>query len=128
MNSLYGRFGLKNTLQEFNLLDKDEIENFLHNKENCKDILEFDDTNKAFVIIDKLVNSLNSSLPVVSAVTAYARMRMAPILLDDSIKVLYTDTESYCIEGDLELLYNGKYKHLLHDNLGGLKLETIFQS
>jgi len=30
MNSLYGRFGLKNKMQEYILLDREEIENFLH--------------------------------------------------------------------------------------------------
>jgi hypothetical protein len=53
-------------------------------------------------------------------------MKMAPILLDESIKVLYTDTDSYVIEGDLSTLLNGKYAHLLHNDLGGLKLEAIF--
>ena len=127
MNSLYGRFGLKNTLQEFNLLDINEIETFLSLKNiDCSDILEIDGTNKIFLILNKIVHDLNSSLPIASAVTAYARMRLAPILLDESIKVLYTDTDSYVIEGDLELLNNGKYKSLLHNNIGGLKLEHIF--
>jgi len=52
-------------------------------------------------------------------------MKMAPILLDDSIKVLYTDTDSFVIEGDLLTLENGKYSYLLHNELGGLKLEQI---
>jgi len=53
-------------------------------------------------------------------------MKMAPILIDEDIPVLYTDTDSYVIEGDLATLLNGKYAHLLHNDLGGLKLETIF--
>jgi hypothetical protein len=127
MNSLYGRFGLKNILQEYNLLNINEIETFLSMKNiECNDILDIEETNKAFIISDKMVDGLNSSLPIASAVTAYARMKMAPILLDESIKVLYTDTDSFVIEGDLKLLNNGKYSYLLHNNLGGLKLETIF--
>jgi len=127
MNSLYGRFGLKNKMQEYILLDREEIENFLHysNKENCDDIIEFEDSNKSFIIFNKIVNDLNSSIPIAAAITAYARMKMAPILLDDSIKVLYTDTDSFVIEGDLLTLENGKYSYLLHNELGGLKLEQI---
>jgi hypothetical protein len=129
MNSLYGRFGLKNQLQEFLIFDKilEDMEFSIRNLDvSILDIYEFEDTEKAFVIINKTVNGLNSSLPVAAAVTAYARMKMAPILLDNSIKVLYTDTDSYVIEGDLEKLCDGKYKYLLHNELGGLKLERIF--
>jgi hypothetical protein len=53
-------------------------------------------------------------------------MIMAPILLDNGIPVLYTDTDSFVIEGDLTSLLNGKYAHLIHNDLGGLKLENIF--
>jgi hypothetical protein len=129
IHSLYGRFGLKNTIQEYNLLEKEDIENFLHYSNrsiDCSDIIEFEDTNKAFVIFNKIANDLNASISVASAVTAYARMKMAPILLDKNIKVLYTDTDSYVIEGDLEFVCNGKFKPLLHNDIGGLKLEHIF--
>ena len=129
MNSLYGRFGLKNELQDFLILDTNSNDLglvLLNNSNIIEDVVNFEDTEKTFVIIKKICNDLNSSLPIAAAVTAYARTKMAPILLDDQIKVLYTDTDSYVIEGDLEFLNNGKYKYLLHDNLGGLKLETIF--
>ncbi len=129
MNSLYGRFGLKPIMQEYNLLDRNEIETFLNQKSiniECNDILDMDETNKSFVILNKEKTELNISVAIASAITAYSRIKMAPILLDDNIKVLYTDTDSFVIEGDLEFWNNGKYKYLLHNELGGLKLEHIF--
>jgi hypothetical protein len=129
MNSLYGRFGLKPIMQEYNLLDRNEIETFLNQKSinmECNDILDMDETNKSFVILNKEKTELNISVAIASAITAYSRIIMAPILLDDNIKVLYTDTDSFVIEGDLSTLLNGKYSYLLHNELGGLKLEQIF--
>lgn len=125
MNSLYGRFGLKPELQNIrilysSLIDTIQIEN------NIIDKIEFPDTNKSMVVINKTMDNLNTSVAIASAITDHARMIVAPSLLDESIKVLYTDTDSYVIEGDLSTLNNGKYSHLLHNGLGGLKLEAIF--
>ncbi len=125
MNSLYGRFGLRPELHEFRILDNLLIDT-IHLENNLDDIIEFPDTNKSMLVINKNMDNLNISVAIASAITAYARMIVAPILLDESIKVLYTDTDSYVIEGDLSTLLNGKYAHMLHNELGGLKLEAIF--
>jgi len=125
MNSLYGRFGLKPELQDIRILDSSLIDT-IQLENDIIDIIEFPNTNKSMVIINKIMDNLNASVAIASAITAHARLIVAPILLDDSIKVLYTDTDSYVIEGDLSTLNNGKYSHLLHNGLGGLKLEAIF--
>jgi hypothetical protein len=114
------------TLQLVNTIDIDNILLENNKYDNLHDELKIDDTNKSLLIFNENKDNLNISVAIASAVSAYARMKMAPILLDDLIKVLYTDTDSYVIEGDLATLLNGKYAHLLHNELGGLKLETIF--
>nr|YP_010192420.1 DNA polymerase [Amanita sinensis]QZN08157.1 DNA polymerase [Amanita sinensis] len=54
MNSLYGRFGLKQELTEYKLLNKDEIEKLsLNNDIKIKDIIEFDDLEKSLLIQTK---------------------------------------------------------------------------
>lgn len=129
MNSLYGRFALRLELQEFKLLNKYEIESFLINKELIvEDVIDIIDTDKSFLLLRKEIHDLNTSNAISAPVTAYTRMKMAPVLLDDSIKVSYTDTDSYVIEGDLETLLNCKYAHLINNDLGELKLENDFSN
>nr|YP_009710566.1 DNA polymerase type B [Amanita pseudoporphyria]QFZ98515.1 DNA polymerase type B [Amanita pseudoporphyria] len=124
MNSLYGRFGLKPDLSQFNLISNKEIDNFILNKGlPIYDIFNVEDTSKSFVINKKLVDTLDINVAIAAAITSYARVIMAPILLDEDIPVLYTDTDSFVTEVDLSTT---KYKDLLHNNLGGLKLENIF--
>jgi hypothetical protein len=129
MNSMYGRFGLNPMLQILQLVNTMEIDNILlenNLSDNLHDELKIDDTDKSLLIFNETKDNLNISVAIASAVSAYARLKMAPILLDESIPVLYTDTDSIVIEGDLATLNNGKYSHLLHNDLGGLKLKSVF--
>nr|YP_009710567.1 DNA polymerase type B [Amanita pseudoporphyria]QFZ98516.1 DNA polymerase type B [Amanita pseudoporphyria] len=125
MNSLYGRFGLKPALSQFSMVDTHLIDTFiLENKLHVSDIIEMIDSNKSFIVSNKVIDTLDINVAISSAITAYARTIMAPLLLDESIPVLYTDTDSFVTEIDLSLT---KYKHVIHNNLGGLKLENIFK-
>jgi hypothetical protein len=68
--------------------------------------------------------NLKSSVPIAAAISAYARMELAPILLDESLDILYIDTDSFkCKQKITEL---ERYKHLDHNGLGALKYEGTF--
>jgi hypothetical protein len=133
MNSLYGRMGLKQELTNYLIMDNLELEKFTMSNDgifgasSIKDIIEFDDLHKSLVITSN--NSefveLKSSVAIASAITAYARMEMATILLDKELDILYTDTDSFkCKQKITEL---AKYKHLNHKGLGGLLYEGTFK-
>lgn len=128
MNSLYGRFGLKQELTEHNFMTKSEIEELLMSCESTtiEDIIPLDFIEKSLVISTKNSDevSLKSSIPIASAITAYARMERAEILLDESLDILYFDTDGFkSLQKITEL---PKYKHLDHNGLGGLKYEGTF--
>jgi predicted transcriptional regulator len=127
MNSLYGRMGLRQELTEYNFMDNLEIEKFsLNANVTIKDIIEFKDRDKSLVITTKNSDEVNlkSSVAIAAAITAYARMELAPLLLDESLDILYIDTDSYkCLQKITEL---DRYKHLDHSNLGGLKYEEKY--
>jgi hypothetical protein len=129
MNSLYGRFGLKLELQIFDFVNKNEIEDFINGK-NIKDVIELSETNKSLVISHKGVDDhleLNSSVAIAAAITSNSRMMMAPILLDNDLDILYTDTDSFKTTSKIVEL--DKYKYLDHKNLGGLAYEeTLTES
>jgi hypothetical protein len=87
MNSLFGRMGLKQVLTEYKFMDKSEIENFSFSelKGSIKDIIEFEDSLKSLVVTVKNSEEveLKSSVSIAAAISAYARMEMAPLLLLD---------------------------------------------
>src|SRR6266704_3873078 len=122
MNSLYGRMGLKQELSEYKFMDILEIEKFSLNKDvNIKDIIEFQNSLKSLVITLKDYDQveLKSSVPIAAAISAYARMELSSILLDEETDILYTDTDSYKYTQKITELE--RYKHLDHNNLGALK-------
>jgi hypothetical protein len=127
MNSLYGRMGLKQELTEYTFKDKLEIEKFtMNNNITIKDIIEFSDSINSLIVTIKDSDevSLKSSVPIAAAITAYARMQLAEILLDHDLDILYIDTDSFkCKQKITEL---DRYKHLDHDGLGALKYEGTF--
>lgn len=128
MNSLYGRFGLKQELTEHKFMSNSEIEEMLMSCESItiEDIIPLDFIEKSLVISIKNSDevSLKSSIPIASAITAYARMERAEILLDESLDILYFDTDGFkSLQKITEL---PKYKHLDHNGLGGLKYEGTF--
>jgi hypothetical protein len=125
MNSLFGRMGLKQELTEYKFKDKTEIEKFSLSqfKGSIKDIIEFEDSLKSLVVTIKNSEEveLKSSVSIASAIAAYARMEMSTLLLDESLNILYTDTD--CVKTTNKITELDRYKHLDHNNLGGLKHE-----
>jgi DNA polymerase type B, organellar and viral len=127
MNSLYGRMGLKQELTEYKFMNNFEVEKFsMKDNVRIKDVIEFSESLKSLVITFKNsdVINLKSSVPIASAITAYARMELNELILDQDLDILYVDTDSFkCHQKITEL---EKYKHLAHDNLGGLKYEETY--
>jgi hypothetical protein len=124
MNSLSGRMGLRQELTEYKFMNKLDIEKFTLNKDvTIQDIIEFSGSLKSLVatLKDSDQVTLKSSVAIAAAITAYARMTMAPILLDNSLDILYIDTDSFKSTDKITEL--DRYKYLNHSNLGALKYE-----
>jgi DNA polymerase type B, organellar and viral len=127
MNCLYGRMGLRQEIVNYSFLYKYEIEKLSMEKDLIiKDVIDFDYFDKSLLISIKNKDEVNlkSSVPIAAAITAYARMELSDKLLDSSLDIMYIDTDSFkCKQKITEL---EKYKHLDHNNLGGLKHEETY--
>ena len=64
--------------------------------------------------------SVNVSLPLASAITAYARVFMSQFKNDPNIKIFYTDTDSLFTDKELD-------PKLIGNELGQFKLEYVFK-
>jgi hypothetical protein len=127
LNALYGRFGLKQILHIYNFVNNFEVESFSNGK-NIKEVIDLIGTSKSVVITEQTIDdgiSLDSSIPIAASVTAYARMYMAPLLLDEGLDILYTDTDS--AKSTDKIIELDRYKHLAHNGLGGLKFEETLK-
>jgi DNA polymerase elongation subunit (family B) len=127
MNSLYGRMGLKQSLNIFEFMENQEIEKFsLSENVTIKEIIEFEEYSKSLVVTIKNSEEvcLKSSVAIAAAITARSRMVLAPLLLDNELDILYIDTDSYKCKQKITDL--AKYKYLDHEGLGALKYEGTF--
>jgi hypothetical protein len=127
MNSLYGRMGLRQELTEYKFMNDHEIEKFsMKGNVKIKDIIEFSDSLKSLVITIKNSDeiTLKSSVAIASAITAYARMELNELVLDPKLDILYIDTD--CAKCHQKITELDRYKHLAHNNLGGLKYEETY--
>lgn len=128
MNSLYGRFGLKQEISNYSYLNPLDIEKLSMGPDiNIKDVIEFYDLDKSLMITSRGPDEafLKSSIPIAAAITARARMELSEILSDDNLDILYIDTDSFkCKQKITEL---AKYKHLDHNGLGALMYEGTFK-
>ena len=128
LNSLYGRLGLKPELQKHDFILNTNLESFVKGL-NVIDIIKVSD-KYSLVITEKGIDDgliLNSSVAIAAAVTSYGRMYMAPMLLDNKLDILYTDTDSAKSTNKITELE--KYQYLNHNGLGGLKFEdTMIES
>ena len=122
MNSLYGKFGMKQerTITEvFNLGNDSERELFQTMLDNygpsIKDFIEFDNyvitvrssilnyTNESIqddIDIDNTYHGLEVNVALASAITVSARMWMSVVRLLD-IRIFYSDTDSYVLDTKL---------------------------
>jgi len=127
MNCLYGRMGLKQEIVNYTFKTNNEIEKMtMIEINNIKDIVDFECFDKKLVISKNIKDQvcLKSYVAIATAITAYARMELAPILLDPELNILYNDTDSYKSKQKITELE--RYKHLDHNGLGALKYEYSF--
>ena len=132
MNSLYGKFGMKQerTITEiFNLSNDSEKELFSQMLDNFgNSVIDFVEIDNHVVTIRKnilnytnssedndLYHSLDVNVSIASAITAGGRMWMSAIR-KLGILIYYSDTDSYVTNKPLP-------KELIGDNLGQFKLE-----
>jgi hypothetical protein len=126
LNSLYGRFGMDDNFNEFNVIHKDyfaDFENkFLDNILRTVKLGEYilvEFKNNINQIEEEDESSHNVSIGIASAITAYARIHMSQFKNNPKINLYYTDTDSAYTDSELdESLISGT-------ELGKLKLENI---
>lgn len=119
LNSLYGRFGMSPYKEKHIITNRSESTE-IYNKFNVTNVINFDykelisylDFNESD---DEYIN-LNISIPIASAVTAYARMYMYEFKTLNNNKCYYTDTDSVFLEKNLDDSYVGS-------EIGKFKLE-----
>jgi hypothetical protein len=136
MNSLYGKFGMKN---EFTRVDIYEI-NTESDKVAFKDLLKiWGTTIKDFVLLDNHLivlrdslldlrtnpdheidhyHGIDANIAIASAITANARIYMSLFKNNSKFHLFYSDTDSIFIDGELP-------EEMIGKGLGQLKLEYI---
>ena len=128
LNSLYGRFGMKDDLGFFSLLTDKEFSDILKSKSSVEEIISFRDKHlvkfKSDITLDEEIDSPfnNINIAIASAVTAYARIHMSQFkhptfLKDHNINLYYSDTDSLYFDGPIP------DKYISSNRLGALKLE-----
>jgi len=128
MNSLYGRFGMKDDFADIHIIKKEEYLDFEYiYKGDILDLIEFDNYYLIRTLYEELDSELdnqeihNISIPIASAVSAYARIHMSQFKNNPNLPNLYyTDTDSAYFDGPLpDSMVDSTV-------LGKLKLEGIY--
>jgi hypothetical protein len=132
LNSLYGRFGMDyNTLISKHAIVYNDLSYQILDKNIVTGIINLDDDQILISYypkdMDETLNleyfdnqKFKISISIASAVTAYARVLMSPILADPNLRLLYTDTDSAFVEGEIN-------SNLIGKGLGKFKLEYRFK-
>jgi len=133
MNSLYGRFGMNQYLNNNTVIDKDDLQlENLFDKTEIEDVIELDQK----LLIQYLPEEFNSysyqenleidiSVIIASSVTAYSRIIMSKYKNNDDYNLHYTDTDSLYLsfKNDLDKL-NFELRFVDSLKLGYLKIEN----
>lgn len=126
MNSLYGRWGMKDSFSRLMCIDKNLFNTHSIFKENICQITELGnrllievENDYTDILLDNGSISKNVSLPISAAISAYSRIHMSQYKNKDDIKLFYSDTDSLYINKPLP-------DYMVSDTeLGKLKLESI---
>jgi len=123
LNSLYGRLGMDDNFNEFNVIHKDYFADF-ENKflDNILGTVKLGD----YILVEfknqiesSSSSTHNVSIGIASAITAYARIHMSQFKNNPNLNLYYTDTDSIYTDSELD-------KSLISGTLlGKLKLEHI---
>jgi hypothetical protein len=106
LNSLYGRFGMN--LERINHVIVNESEAIkYYNEFKVIDVLILENGKEIISYVENIndeeeLNHLNISIPIASAITAYARNYMSMYKNLQNIQVLYTDTDSIATDKKLD--------------------------
>lgn len=125
LNSVYGRFAMKPIISKTEFISRDlNIYEFI-NKNTIEDFIDVDKDNILITYRNNNENGeldveYNNSIATASAITAYARVFMSQFKNNPSFKLLYTDTDSVFIEGELP-------ENMIGTELGKFKLENQFK-
>ena len=127
MNSLYGRFGMKDNFANINIIHRDYYSDF-ENKffDNIIKTTQIDDYYLVeFENVDdnnnNNDNTHNISVAIASAITAYSRIYMSQFKNNPKIILYYSDTDSIYVDEKSEIP-----EYLINNTvLGKLKLENI---
>jgi hypothetical protein len=131
LNSLYGRFGMKDDLPITTIINKDEYSACVkkHGEDNIVNIIElgdhqllqFNDKNNLEGLSKDSFKGVNVNIAIASAVTAYARIHMSQFKNNPNLPNLYyTDTDSLYFDSPL----NDSF--ISSTTLGKLKLEGVW--
>lgn len=129
-NSNYGRWSLNYEHPEYSIVDDIKFDELNRNKNlSISNPIELSPNKKLLGLTDNLkYKNLDKddskfkykvSLPIAAAITAYARIFMSQFKNNPDIKLLYTDTDSLFIVGELP-------SYLIGNKLGQFKLEHTF--
>ena len=134
MNSLYGRFGLKNEQTRSTFVDKEEFNKIVEEHEIDK-FHEYDENNyyveykkvpapkltgwsaeffKKVLVNEQEKQGIKSSISIAAAITSYGRITMYKFIVRPDCH--YTDTDSIVLSTKLD-------DEHVNNNLGGFKLE-----
>ena len=133
MNSLYGKFGMKDEMTRLEILDNTTEDDKSYNSElfdiygsNIIDTVELDN----YIIIirkytelyynekDDIFHGNETNIAIASAITAYARIKMSYFKNNPAFKLYYTDTDSAVVDSPLP-------NYMVGPALGQLKLEHV---
>lgn len=132
LNSLYGRFGMKDIFDTTLLLDADKYGEYTDNidskpyfindiiKLNNKFLIKFEDKVKSYNNLEYNVN-----VAIASAITSYARIYMSQFKNNSKIKLFYTDTDSIFTNLNPNKMNNIFPGIVNNKELGKLKLESV---
>lgn len=128
LNSLYGRLGMSPYAENHTIIANEKANDYLLNQDyvitdtldlhNGKELISYFKKNDIKAIEEGSATK-NISIAIASAVTAYARMKMSEIKMDKSIKIYYSDTDSFVVDKELN-------SNIISDKLGQFKLEKEF--
>jgi hypothetical protein len=134
LNSLYGRFGMKDQFDKLDIVNQDELKEIESGNLDVSNIVEipypkgekyiisYSDTNTEFLTrMDGNKETHNINIAIASAVTAYARIHMSQFKNNPLLPNLYyTDTDSAYFDGPIPESY------ISSTELGKLKLEGVY--
>lgn len=117
LNSLYGRFGMKEVNIKYEIISREEFSKIEITL--IKDYIEIENNILVGLHQETGDSSINVSIAVAAAITAYSRIHMTKFKNDPNIKLYYSDTDSVFVDKPFDpSLIDSKI-------LGKLKLEYI---